>query len=249
MRLSILGNGFIGQTLHKQADHSTIFDRSNACNLENHDHEVLVVAAPTGNRLAVAQDPEKDLENCKTIIDQITRCRFKHLVLIGTVDAYANRCSQNSEPDTVCPQAPYGHNRWFLETQLSQIPNCSVVRLPSLIHSNIQKNILYDLKNKTWLDKINLNSSIQWYPLHRLNQDILLVINQRSKFQNLCSAPIDNRQIVARYFPHLLAELENNTVQSLHYDVKNNLETYSIGLDQIWASFDEYFSIDSIDKL
>jgi hypothetical protein len=249
MQLSILGKGFIGQTLHRQAGDSMIFDRSRAHELVNHDHEVLVVAAPTGNRLAVGQNPEKDLENCKNILEQLAKCCFKHLVLIGTVDAYANRRSQNAEPDPVCPQSPYGHNRWFLENALSQIPTCSVVRLPSLIDPGIQKNILYDLKTKNWLDKINVNSSIQWYPLQRLHKDILLVASQRLKFQNLCSAPIHNRQIVGQYFPHLLVELEKNTVQDLHYDVKNSHQTYPIELGQIWSSFDEYFSNDSIDKL
>jgi hypothetical protein len=249
MQLSILGNGFIGQTLHRLACDSMIFDRTGAHNLVNHDHEVLVVTAPTGNRLAVAQNPDKDLENCKNIIEQIAKCRFKQLVLIGTVDAYAKRKSQNAEPDTVCPQSPYGQNRWFLENALSQISACSIVRLPSLIHPSIQKNILYDLKTKNWLDKINVNSSIQWYPLQRLNEDILLVASQRLKFQNLCSPPIHNRQIVFQYFPHLLAELEKNTIQDLHYDVKNSYQTYSIDLDQIWSSFDEYFLKGSVDKL
>jgi hypothetical protein len=220
MKYSIIGAGIVGQVLHNQIFDSTLFARND---IVPKVHNVLVVAAPTGNRLVVNANPEKDLEDCNRIIELVRRCQYNQLVYVSTVDVYRTHS--------------YGTNRQYLENALSTLPNSYIVRLPSLIGPSVNKNILYDLKTKSWLNKICLDSTIQWYPLKRLESDIKNLINNNIKYQNLCSEPISNRDIVQKIFPELIEQLDNNQLTPVDY----NLSPYTIPLEEIWQSFEEFF--------
>ena len=220
MKYSIIGTGIIGQELGKQAPDSVLFGRDSIVPIE---HDVLIVAAPTGNRLVVNNNPEKDLADCEHIIELVNRCRYNHLVHISTVDVYRNHS--------------YGNNRQYLENALAKLPNSHIVRLPSLIGQSVNKNILYDLKTNSWLDKICLNSTIQWYPLNRLKNDIENIINNQAKYHNLFSGPICNHEIVQKFFPELIEQLAANQLTPVNYDIK----PYTIPLEEIWQSFNKIF--------
>ena len=220
MKYSIIGAGIVGCVLHNQSNDSTLFTRNDIIPTE---HNVLVIAAPTGNRLAVNDNPEKDLEDCNCIIELVSRCQYTQLVYISTVDVYRTHS--------------YGTNRQYLENALAELPNSYIVRLPSLIGPSVNKNILYDLKTKSWLNKICLDSNIQWYPLKRLESDIKNSINNNIKYQNLCSEPISNRDIVQKFFPELIEQLDSNQLTPVDY----NLSPYTIPLEEIWQSFEEFF--------
>jgi hypothetical protein len=220
MKYTIIGAGIVGQALHEQAPDSVLYARGNTVPIE---HDVLVIAAPTGNRLVVNADPEKDLEDCNNLIELVSQCQYNQLVYISTVDVYRTH--------------RYGTNRQYLENALAKLPNSHVVRLPSLIGQSVNKNILYDLKTMSWLDKICLDSTIQWYPLKRLKNDIENIIHNRVKYQNLCSEPISNHEIVQKFFPKIVDQLLTNQLTPANYDLK----PYTIPLEEIWQSFDEFF--------
>jgi hypothetical protein len=220
VKYSIIGTGIIGQELHRQAPDSVLLGRDSIVPME---HDVLVVAAPTGNRLVVNNDPEKDLADCERVIKLVKQCQYNHLVHISTVDVYRTHS--------------YGSNRHYLENALAKLPNSHVVRLPSLIGKSVNKNILYDLKNNLWLDKICLNSYSQWYPLTRLKNDIENTIQCQITYQNLFSQPIGNYEIVQKFFPNLIEQLATNQLTPVNYDIK----TYTIPLEEIWQSFDQFF--------
>lgn len=220
MKYTIVGAGVIGQELHKQTPDSVLYARGNIIPT---DHDVLVIAAPTGNRLVVNDNPEKDLEDCNCIIELVNQCQYNQLVHISTVDVYRTHS--------------YGTNRQYLENALAKLPNSYTVRLPSLIGQYVNKNILYDLKTNSWLDKICLDSKIQWYPLTRLKNDIENTINNQIKYQNLCSEPISNREIVQKFFPELVEKLGSNQLTPVNYNIKPCI----IPLEEIWQSFDRIF--------
>jgi hypothetical protein len=227
MTYSIIGSGIVGQALYKQAGGSLLFTRETSP--VQHNHNVLVVAAPTGNRLVVNHAPEKDLEDCHRIIELVSQCCYNQLIYISTVDVYKTHNSS------------YGNNRQYLENSLAKLSNSYIIRLPSLIDQSVNKNILYDLKTMQWLDKICLDSDIQWYPLKRLDNDIKNTINNNVRYQNLCSNPISNRSIVQKFFPKLIEQLESNRLTPVHYNIKNTDQSYAIPLEEIWQSFEEFF--------
>jgi hypothetical protein len=241
MKYSIIGAGLVGNALHKQLPDSIIYDRTTSSNLPQQELDVLIVAAPTGSRISVNKDPIKDLEDCQQIINLLQQCRYNKLIYISTVDVYANKTSANADPELQQPSVSYGSNRWYLEQAMNRMPNIHITRIASLIDLSIDKNILYDLKDQVWLDKICLDSCIQWYPLKQLGIDVVRSITQKIRYQNLCSAPICNREIVQKFFPKLISQLDQNVVTPITYNVTNYDQNYSVPLDQIWKSFEEYF--------
>lgn len=241
MKYSIIGSGLVGQALHRQLPNSIIYNRNESNALIEQPSDVVIVAAPTGNRISVTEDPSKDLNDCQQIIKLLEQCKYNQVVYISTLDVYSTKTSTDANPHLVYPVASYGRNRWLLEQAISAMPNSYITRLSSLSDRLMNKNILYDLKAQIWLDKICLDSYIQWYPLNRLATDIITSLDCGIKYQNLCSPPICNRDIVQKFFPNLISQLNKNNVIPITYNVKNYDQGYAVPLDQIWQSFDEFF--------
>lgn len=215
--------GFIGSLIRSAYPFTAWYNRNNIIDIANKEFDTVVCAAPTGNRVIVNQDPIMDLESILFTIDHLRKMSCKRFILISTVDVIQH------------PNSKYGLNRRILEGWVKQnIENYSIVRLPSLIHPSIQKNVLYDLKNKLYLDKINLDTSNQWYPVKNLVQDIR---NVQSKQEiNLVSEPISNREIVQKFMPELLV---NNLS---HSSQQYNLRPYLYTKTEIFQCMEKYFN-------
>jgi hypothetical protein len=72
-----------------------------------------------------------------------------------------------------------------------------------LIHTDIKKNVLYDLKHSLYLDKINGQAIRQYYPLEKLADDINIIVDHDIQDINLVSEPIEDQLIVDHFFPHV----------------------------------------------
>ncbi len=199
------------------------FNSVNICNIADCNFDTIYIAAPTGNRIAVNKDPTADQKNMQTIINGIKDTKCQRIVLMGTVDSVLRN------------NLPYGRNRLWLEEQiLNHSKNVHILRLSSLIHKNIKKNILYDLKHRCYLDQINLNARLQWYDLNNLYQDINMVIKNNLQVHNLVSEAIANQEIVDKFS---------------YGDIGNTNEVatipvlpWSYSKDKIFESMKQYFN-------
>jgi hypothetical protein len=236
--IGIIGQGLVATAIGQQCG-GTIYGRRHSLGMEH--YSTVIIAAPTGNRLAVSADPSLDRLDCENILEKISLVRYERLVHVSTVDIYPDKTSLDSQPGSEPVRPGYGRNRWWLEKEISQLPRSHVVRLPSLCDPTICKNILYDIKHSVWLDKISLQSSLQWYPLCRIWRDIVWVIDHQIDCFNLVSAPIANRQIVKKFRPDLINLLRLNDVTPMIYDVHSGKDQYWINDHEIWMKFHEYF--------
>jgi len=190
-------------------------------------HDTIILAAPTGNRIVVNQDTIRDLDDCTSIVDALKRTQFNRIVYISTVDVFV--------------ESNYGQNRLWLEQQIQQFPNHIILRLPSLCDPSIKKNVLFDLANRQWLEKVSLESDIQWYPTNRLAQDITYAIEHNISELNLVSAPVCNRDIVSKFAPDLLKRLGCNTATPVYYDIKSLNGQYWIDNECMWSELEKSF--------
>lgn len=241
MSYTIIGPGFLGNYLHKNVNGSRLVSRHDLEKITSYSHNIVVVAAPTGNRIQVNQDPKLDWHNCQSIIETLSNCQYNQLVYISTVDTYQTRASNSSLPGLEKPQAHYGANRWLLEQALKQLPNSHVIRLPSISDPSVPKNILYDLKNQQWLGSISLESEIQWYVLSNLPHDIEKVAGSGIDYINLVSPPIQNRDIVQKFTPDLMIQLSANHCNKMQYNIHTAQDQYHVQLTDIWQSFEKVF--------
>lgn len=216
----ILGNGFVGTELFKQ----TGFDLLSRYDTIPTDINLCIVCAPTGNRLAVNQNPDKDLLDVADITSKVKLAKPAVSVLISTVDSLLDN------------KRPYTVNRCTLEQSYNWD---FIARLPSLINDNLSKNLIYDLKHETWLHTHNLNTAMQWYVLDNLGNDLDHLISKGITEYNLVSEPIVNRLIVERFCPDLLPKLVDQSENIVQYNIHNNGE-YHCSSDTILDSIELY---------
>ena len=220
MRALIGYTGFVGNVLQEQISFDKLYNSANVNDITNFEFNEVYCAAPTGNRLIANQNPEEDIANVDNLIDTLQTIKTKRFVLIGTVDSIN------------CVNTAYGLHRKMIEDAVRDIfKDYIIVRLPSLIHPNIHKNILHDLKNSVYLEKINLAQNNQWYPMHRLSKDIRdLTVSEA----NFVSVPISNKEIVDWFMPGVGKYNEAHL-----YDLKFN-EDYLISKDEIYDEIKSY---------
>jgi len=223
MKALIGSTGFIGSVISKQTDIDHFYHRTNIADISNTHYEKVYCAAPAGSRLEVLSNPQKDSANIDNLITNLDKLSVEKIVLISTVDAV-------SRLDTV-----YGQNRKHLEEFVSsRFNNFLIVRLPSLIHKEIQKNILYDIKHKMYLSKINLLQNNQWYPLNNLVSDLEKHTNG---VINLVSEPILNSEIVDRFMPGIGIQMSASL-----YDLQYSGTSYLYSKEEIFLLIEEYLN-------
>ena len=118
--------------------------------------------------------------------------------MISTVDVYSNPINKSEKNKPITSKKNfYGKNRIDLEKfVMNNFDNFLIIRLTALVGQHLKKNILFDIKNKNQLDKINKNSVYQYYPIDNLSKDIKKLSNENNKVIHLNSEPIKVDEIL-----------------------------------------------------
>jgi hypothetical protein len=218
--IALIGNGLIGKRIQSFINVDHVFTSKNINTLNNYKFDLIYIAAPSGNRVWAEDNPAQDTNCVNTIIDYLQKQVTARIILISSGDTQIR-------PDTV-----YGYNRLNLENYVKDnFKEYHIIRLPSLIGREITKNMLYDIKHNTpWVEKINADAWLQWYPLDRLAQDLS---NLNLIEYNLCSEPIQGWEIINNFAPNLKL---TTTTTLLKYDLK----PYSISKQEIFDTMRDY---------
>ena len=195
-KLLIGSTGLIGNVLKQHLEFDTQVHSTNIQSITQQSFDVAICAAPSSNRIIALQQPEVDTASVEKLANYIAQAKIKKMILISSCDTQ------------VRPDSAYGKNRLWLESFVkSHFDRCAIIRLPALIDRTITKNILYDLKNRTFLHKLNPHLYMQWYPLQELPMYINKIINEPNVEINLCSEPIGNWEIIEKFVPELKSEI------------------------------------------
>jgi hypothetical protein len=193
MKALIGHTGLIGSVLAKGINVDLCYNSSNIEQIEHGDFDTIYCAAPSGNRLRANQDPDWDTENTQRLARSLRTVTTNRFVLISSVDA------------VYAPESVYGGNRLALEHfAQTQFELCHVIRLCTLIHPSISKNLLYDIRHRQYLDHINGAMVRQYYPLSRLCADIGRVIRHDVRTVNLVSEPVPDQEIITQFCPDIV---------------------------------------------
>lgn len=221
MRALIGSNGTIGRSLLDQMSFDALFNSDNLEKIADHDWEMVVCSAPSGNRLKINQGQTQDFQDCKDLVKTLSKCKIDKLILISSVDA------------VTAPDTEYGRNRAWLEQELKQIHKTYVLRLSSLIGSQIKKNVLFDLKHGVWLDYLERDAQLQWCILNDLSQHINQCLAGHPGSINIVSEPINNIEIINKFFPHIKAGCSSSSI-------RYNQQPYIYTKQQILNAMEEY---------
>jgi hypothetical protein len=221
MQALIGSNGTIGQSLLDNMHFDAVFNSDNLDLITGQEFDLVVCAAPSGNRLAINRAQTQDFQDCVVIARTLAKCNIKQLVLISSVDA-------ETAPDSL-----YGRNRAWLEYELTQIHSTHILRLSTLIGTRIKKNVLFDLKHGLFLNSIDRDAELQWCVLNDLPQQVDISLNGTAGTRNIVSEPIKNSEIIDRFFPHL-------TTEQTHSTIRYNQQPYVYTKHQVFSAMEQY---------
>jgi hypothetical protein len=221
--------GLIGTVLVAGIDIDLTYNSSNIDQIRHREFDIVYCAAPSGNRLLANQQPDWDTNNVQRLADNLRTVTANKFVLISSVDVvYA--------PDSV-----YGNNRLALEHFVqTQFENCHIIRLCTLIHSGISKNLLFDIKHRQYLDCVNGIMIRQYYPLSRLCSDIDTVIKYDIREINLVSEPISDQEIVHQFCPDIA--LTNTPAKPYNLRSLEPFGQYVVSRQQVFEYVTEYLN-------
>jgi hypothetical protein len=221
--------GLIGSMLAGGVDLDLTYNSANIDQIAHREFDTVYCAAPSGNRLLVSQDPAWDNKNIQRLVDSLRTVRVNRFVLIGSVDA------------VYAPESAYGGNRLVLEHFVqTQFELCHVIRLCTLIHPKITKNLLYDIRHRQYLDRINGAMVRQYYPLSRLCADIGCVIQHDVRTVNLVSEPVSDQDIITQFCPDVA--IPHTPVRSYDLHSTEPFGKYVISRPQVFEYITEYLN-------
>lgn len=221
MQALIGSNGTIGQSLLDNMHFDAVFNSDNLQQIAEHAWDLVVCAAPSGNRLAINRAQTQDFQDCVVIARTLAKCNIKQLVLISSVDA-------ETAPDSI-----YGRNRAWLEQELAKAHNTHVLRLSTLIGHRIKKNVLFDLKHGLFLDSLDRAAELQWCILDDLPRQIDVSLAGAPGVVNVVSEPIKNSEIIDRFFPEITT---GRTASTVRYDQ----QPYVYAKEHIFSAMEQY---------
>ena len=190
--------GFVGQKLLSQKKFKFLFNSKNINKIKNKKFNYVFCAGAPGIKWMANKYPKQDLASINVLKKNIENISCKKFILISTVDVYSNSINKTEKNKPITSKKNfYGKNRLDLEKfVMKNFANFLIIRLTALVGKQLKKNILYDIKNKFQLDKINKNSVYQYYPIDNLLKDIKKLLNEKNKVIHLNSEPINVEEIL-----------------------------------------------------
>lgn len=252
--IGIVGySGFVGRNLSEQLSDDYIgFNSNNINEITNYSFEELYISAVQAKKWWANQNPNDDKKLIDELLSQLSNVKANRVIMISTVDVYDPPLNADEETPISESIHPYGANRFYAEQKVKALfDKVHIIRLQGLVANNLSKNIVYDLKHKNMLDVIDPDSSLQWYPLSRLNDDINIVLEHDIPLINLSVKPIQTNQIVelANLSPEELTQISKKEGASVRYDVTSryshlwgNTGGYIVSAEQALDTIKEYFS-------
>jgi len=193
----------VGGSLRRQHRFDAIFNSQNVHEIEGKSLDLLVLAAAQAKRWWANLHPREDWEGIERLLSSLEKVTARRVVLISTIDVLppVEGADESFDPHGHDNHA-YGTNRLRLEDAVKgRFPETFVVRLPSLFGPGLKKNVIYDLLNRNQLEKINPESSFQYYDLGALWEHVVLAMRERLPILHLFPEPVTSAEIVDRFFP------------------------------------------------
>lgn len=216
MPSALIGHtGFVGSNLASQIKFDALYNSANIAEIEGRRFNLIVCAAPSGEKWRANDDSDADLLSASRLIASLMRASASRVVLISTVDVYGDALGV-TEFDPAIPRNAYGRNRLRIENVIAQgFVNYTILRLPSLFGPGLKKNVLFDLMHQRLTAMIVPNAVYQWYPVGRISRHLA----RQERVINLTSPPLTAEHIRNRFFPNVKIGLHAD--RQPHYDVRS----------------------------
>lgn len=229
MRTALFGHtGFVGSNLARQYSFSDHFNSVNSECSRGAEFDLVVFSAARAEKWRANADPAADWEHIQKLTELVSSFRADRFVLISTVDVYGDAVDVD-EHTTIDESdlSAYGLHRLQLEQAVREAhPLASILRLPGLYGEGLKKNVIFDLMNHNLVDKINPDSTFQFYGVHRLWSDVGTALGSGCTLVNLSTHPVQVGEVARQVFDRNLPRNETQS-PAAHYDMRSvHAETF-----------------------
>ena len=150
--ISLVGyTGFVGSNIYASAGNEIdkVYNSKNIEEAFGTNPELLIFAGLRAEKYLADKFPDQDMARIEEAEDNIKKINPKRLVLISSVDVFANPVNVDETSEIITEGLhPYGLNRYRLEKWVrGNYPDALIIRLPGLFGKNIKKNFIYDYIN------------------------------------------------------------------------------------------------------
>jgi len=205
--------GFVGGFLRESRPDADLYNSKNIETMRGRTYDTVYCAGLPATKWLVNNDPATDKRNIDALKDVLmTVAVHSHFVLISTIDVHDHAHAHQQEHTPIVPSSePYGRHRyefeeWVVNTFGAHV--VTVLRLPALFGVGLKKNVLFDLVHERLLGAVRLDSVFQWYDMRWLDADIQYTLDNSIRLAHLYPEPIQTRDIVTAFFPHLLDRIQ-----------------------------------------
>tara|TARA_X000001036_G_scaffold368386_1_gene354008 strand:- start:97 stop:918 length:822 start_codon:yes stop_codon:yes gene_type:complete len=205
--------GFVGSNLKLLNNFLKCYNSENINDAYKEHFDLLILAGLSGTKFLINKDPREDLKNIENQKNILKSIKANHIVFISTIDIYSDKIGVDENCKTELSSLDhYGLNRLEFEGFIvDNFKKHYIIRLPMLFGKGLKKNILFDLLNNQFLEKINIYSVLQWYDLTNLWKDIKIIIKENIKLINLISEPVTMQDIIRNHFDEKLFNKGKNS--------------------------------------
>tara|TARA_B100000242_G_C42915806_1_gene424601 strand:- start:23 stop:811 length:789 start_codon:yes stop_codon:yes gene_type:complete len=253
--VGIIGaNGTVGKSLYDQfsKNFSKVhkINRLNFIESESYQFNILIVTCFDARKYMVNKYPLEDLKHINEVFERLKNFEANTLILISTIDVYSSRVG-NEASALSFNACGYSFNRYLCELYIKQFFEKSyVIRLQGLVGKTIKKNFLYDLKHNNNVENIDKFLEVQYYPLSRIMDDILRIIENKLYLVNISCEPLSLQELKEFIdFPNfdlILTKRRDNInycVESLfsHVSLNSDKKGFWVKKSDIISAIDNYF--------
>lgn len=195
--------GFIGGNLQRQTTFSESYNSKNIADIRSREFDLLVCSGVTATKWWANQNAEGDRSRIDGLLDHLRHVKARRVFVISTVDVYP--VTRDVDETFDCHSAPnhaYGVNRLYFEDQMKRLfSEAMICRIGGVFGPGLKKNLIYDLLHDNGIEKINLDSSFQFYNIAHVWADLLKMENNGLRLVNFLTEPVTMREVVERVFP------------------------------------------------
>jgi len=195
--------GFIGGNLARQTTFTDCFNSKNIAEIQGRHFDLMVCSGVTATKWWANQNAVEDRERIDSLLDHLRDVKARRVFVISTVDVYpVTRAVDESFDCHSVPNHAYGENRLYFEEQMSTLfPGAKICRIGGVFGPGLKKNLIYDLLHDNGVEKINLDSSFQFYNVEHLWADLTSMDQRGLKLVNFLTEPVTMREVVVCAFP------------------------------------------------
>ena len=100
-------SGTVGKSILNQRPIKKLYNTSNIKTIIGEEFDTLIVSGIPANKLLANKNPEADLNNIKELLNYLSTCKCKNLILISSIDVFSTDA--------------YGTNRRFAEDCIKEM--------------------------------------------------------------------------------------------------------------------------------